>query len=199
MDLSLAAAASAVFAGKLPGPVTTAMRKLNELGQVHVSPTEIAFDGTVVPWSAVVSVQLHDTAALVPSASIDKEVDKIRKLLPPFPARKFLVGKMVDGLLVLILSALERSSADPRPVPCQIIYRNKLGQTREVSGGLFAAAALTTVTNLAECIVATAHAHRIPVYVAADSAAVDRGQRAQQLRAAAAAIRGRIQQEGQPE
>ncbi|MFH5230860.1 hypothetical protein [Antrihabitans spumae] len=176
----------------LPGPAARALHSLDTIGAVVVSPTEVGFDGTTIPWSDVVEVRLHSAVDLLPDVVIDKEVDRIRRLFPPVPGRKWLVHKTVDGLLTLALTAFNRPASEARAVPCEIVYRGSLGRTKQLSGGLFVAGALAELDGVSEAVVATAQAHRIPVTPVHGNGSESRAQHAQHLQARAGALRDRL-------
>ncbi|WP_354641103.1 hypothetical protein [Kitasatospora camelliae] len=187
-ELSLAAMIGTL--PKVPGPAVRLLHQLDGLGQVVFGPERIGFDDEDVEWSRVTELRLHSTAELLPDVVVDKEVDRIREFLPPVPGRKWLVGKIAEGLLTLVLTAAEAAVREERMLPCEVVYRSRLGRPKQLGGGLFAAAALAARPDAAKSLIATAEALGIPVVTVEPTGT--RADRAQRLRATSARIQDRL-------
>jgi hypothetical protein len=177
---------------RVPGVAVRLLELLDRFGEVTVGPSQIGFDGEDIPWDKVVEIRTHPTATLVPDIAVDKEVDRIRDLLPPVPGRKWVVSKAAECLLTLVMAVTASAEQDDRLVPCEIVYRSVFGRPKELSAGLFAATILGAFPSVGDALIATAEARGIPVNPVANEALVSREQRAQRLRAASDKLTERV-------
>ncbi|MFD8596905.1 hypothetical protein ACFV1L_18080 [Kitasatospora sp. NPDC059646] len=169
----------------VPGPAVRLLHLLDGLGQVAVGPDEVGFDGEPVAWGKVLEIRCHSTVDLLPDVVVEREVDRIRELLPPVPGRKWLVTKAAEGLLTLALAATAAAEREDRPLPCEIVVKNLIGRPKSLAGGLFAASALTLLPEAGERILAEARSRGIPVTVVDDPMTGVHAEHAAQLRGAA--------------
>ncbi|WP_371497674.1 hypothetical protein OG871_17150 [Kitasatospora sp. NBC_00374] len=177
---------------KVPSPAVRLLHLLDDLGQVVIGPETVGFDGSEVAWDKVLELRLHSTADLLPDVVVDKEVDRILDLLPPVPGRKWVVTRLAEGLLTLVQAAIEAAEREDRGLPCELVHKNLLGRPKQLSGGLFAAAALAAAPQAAESLIATAKAHGVPVVEVAPADLGVRADRAQRLRDTSIRLQERI-------
>ncbi|WP_405012825.1 hypothetical protein [Kitasatospora sp. NBC_01539] len=175
---------------RVPGPAVRLLHLLDGFGQVAVGPERVGFDGDDVAWEKVQELRLHSTLDLLPDVVVGKEVDRIREYLPPVPGRRWVVTRAAEGLVTLVLAAVEAAEREDLLLPCEIVHRGLLGRPKQLNGGLFAAAVLALLPAASESLIATAKARGIPV-VAVDPDGV-RADRAQRLRSTSAALRDRL-------
>ncbi|WP_344833602.1 hypothetical protein [Actinocorallia longicatena] len=174
---------------KTPGTVRKLLGLLDDFGAVEIGPDEIGFDGTTVAWDRVIEIRRHSTADLLPDVVMDREVDRIRDFLPPVPGRKWVVTRATETLLTLVMAARGAGGGDS-VIPCEIVYRNRLGRTAELPAGLFAATILTLMPAASETLMSTAHQRGIPIIMVASTS--PKADRAERLRKASARLADRV-------
>jgi hypothetical protein len=86
---------------KVPDGAVRLLGPLRRLGAVAVSPGEIGFDGERVPWDRVTQVRTRNAVGMFLDAAVDREIERIRALLPPIPGRKWAVARAAEGLRTL--------------------------------------------------------------------------------------------------
>lgn len=181
---------------RTPGVVRKALGLLDRFGAVRLGPAEVGFDGDDVEWDKVLEVRTRKAFEMMTTQSLDREVNRIRELLPPLPGRKWVVTKAAEALTTIVLAALENSSEErlgDLVVPSEIVYKGLLGRRRTVSGGLFAVAVLAVVQESREGIVAMAEQHGIKV-TEAEPVQEEAAARITTLRERTDAISGRLLQ-----
>ena len=166
------------FAGRL-------LRRFDKYGQVVIGPERVGFDRKTVRWSKVIEIRTYPTTNLVPSVVVDREIDRIREALPPVPGRRWIVTRMAEGLLTLLMAILGprwKANIAPR-LPCEIVYRNVFGRQTRLRAGLFAVLVLAAIPESATSLVATAQASSISIRPVADGeGATTRAARADHVR-----------------
>lgn len=181
---------------RTPGVVRRALRLLDRFGAVAVGPDRVGFDADDVLWDRVLEVRTSKAFEMLTAQALDREVDRLREMLPPLPGRTWLVTRATEVLATVVLAALEQGSADELgelTVPSEIVHRGLLGRRRTLSGGLFAVAVLTVVEQAGPSLLATAEQHGVPVTGAAPPAADDdRSARTAALRERTAAVSRRL-------
>ncbi|WP_460363415.1 hypothetical protein [Actinocorallia lasiicapitis] len=174
---------------KTPGVVRKLLGLLDDFGAVEIGPDEVGFDGDTVNWDRVLEIRRHSTADLLPDVVIDREVDRIRDFLPPVPGRKWVVGKATELLLTFVMAARGDGGGDS-VIPCEIVYRNRLGRTSEKSAGLFAASILAALPAASETLMATAHERGIPIVMVPSK--TPKADRAERLRSAGSRLAEKV-------
>lgn len=177
---------------KVPSVAARLLRRLDQFGRVMIGPDRIGFDDKTVRWAKVIEIRTYVAACPVPSVVVNREIDRIRELLPPVPGRKRILTKAVDGLMILMLAAAgspERSAHSIRTLPCEIVYRNRLGRRATLPAGLFAAIILAAIPEAALSLTTTAQIRAIPVRAMTDDAGATRAERARKLRRKSARFR----------
>jgi hypothetical protein len=172
-------------------------RRLDQFGRIAIGPRGVGFDGHDVAWEEIIEVRVHSTVDMVPRVVMHREVDRIRELFPPVPGRRWVVSRAADAMLTLVMAAAhrpERDTATAPEVPCELVYRRRLGRTRTLSAGLFATTILVVVPEASHSLIASAHARGIPVRTVRDSSAGARAARARWLRRYTATLVQRLRE-----
>jgi hypothetical protein len=175
---------------KIPAAAAWPLRKLGRIGEVMVGPAAIGFDGRDVPWDRVLEVRVHATGGLVPDAVADREIRRIRELLPPVPGRTWVLGQLVTVLLAL--AGNRANSRGDQVIACEIVYRTRLGRVRQHGTGLLGAAILAAFPAVNQAIIATARSRGVPVSPAPAAPGRSRAERAGRMRAAASLFAQRV-------
>lgn len=175
---------------KVPGIAAKPLGLLDRFGEVTITPDEVGFDGKNVAWDKVLEVRTHSIAGVLPDVAVEKEVDRIRELLPPIPGRKWVVTKAAEGLLTLLLATTDMPGAhtdstgpDDTVIACEIVFKNLIGRPKQLAAGLFGTAILGAIPEATASLIATAQARSVPVHPVASDAIGSRAERAQRLRA----------------
>jgi hypothetical protein len=178
---------------KVPDGAVRLLSPLRRLGAVAVSPREIGFDGERVAWDRVTQVRTRNAVGMFLDAAVDREIERIRTLLPPVPGRKWAVARAAEGLRTLVLAALGELGGAGLQIPCEIGYRSVMRRDRRVSAGLVGAAIMAAVPEAGRSIDAMARIRGIAVIPAVDESLAARSVRADRLRGATAGLAGRLQ------
>ena len=91
---------------EVPSIASRALGLLDRFGAVRLSPELIGFDDDDVDWSRVVSVRTLPVTQVLSQTAVDRELERIRKLLPPVPGRKWVLSKVGDGIGELALAGV---------------------------------------------------------------------------------------------
>lgn len=184
---------------RVPSLVRKVLGLLDRFGAVRFGPDSVGFDADDVAWDKVVEVRVRGAYDMLTAQALDREVDRLKAVLPPLPGRKRLVTAVAETLATVALAALEQGSGSGSEselgeltVPSEIVYRGLLGRERTLSGGLFAVAVLTVVEPARTGLLATARAHGIPVTGAAPLPEASRAARTAALRERTAALSQRL-------
>jgi hypothetical protein len=169
----------------VPSIAARLLRRLDRYGQVILTPDRVGFDDKSIPWNKIIELRLHPIAGVPPTVVVDREVDRIRELLPPVPGRKHAVAAAAEALLTLFLAGTQtavQTERQPRNLPCEIVYRTRLGRRASLPAGIFAVGVLAAIPEVADSMTATAQARKIPIQAIADPRGDRRAERAEQLR-----------------
>lgn len=181
---------------RVPGVATRLLGRMDRFGEVAIASEEVGFDGKTVAWDKVLEVRTHGIAEILPDVAVEKEVERIRELLPPIPGRKWVVRKAVEGLLTLLLATVETpedAAGDDPMIACEIVYRNAIGRPKPLVAGLFGTAILGAIPEAGASLIATAQNRGVPVNAVVSEAVLSRTERAQRLRAASIRIAARLE------
>lgn len=177
---------------RVPLGVDRLLRPLRRFGAVAVGPEGIGFDGKYMRWSRVREVRTHTAVTMIVDSVIQREIDRIAKLLPRVPYRGWVVDRAIEGILTLLVAAVGTMEKVDLPVPCQIVYRTRLFRTKEVSIGLVGTAFMAGMPQVNASIIETARANNVAVVPVIDNAVITREERAERLRAASANFADRL-------
>jgi hypothetical protein len=209
-----------------PSPTSTEPWEVS-LAELVRRTGEVGFDNDDVAWDKVVELRTHRLSDLLTGRALEHEVDRMRSMLPPIPGRKWVVTKVVNLTLDILLALTgddaqklagivdgadgpegvdaEGAESDGDRVVAEIVYTGRFGRTKEVRGGLVAAAVLGAKREVSVCLEQAAGMRGIPVVASEDDehfeAAWERSQamraRIDSLRATARRLRG--QQDDDPD
>ena len=139
---------------------------LDRFGALHLDSEQVGFDGERHDWSAVAGVRMRDAFELLTTRALEREVDRIRLLLPPVPGRKRLLMFLAQNLATVLLAALDQGEdALEREIVGELRYRRGLPGGRHVIRypGLFAAALLSLRPDIDDALVGEARRHGVKV------------------------------------
>lgn len=110
-------------------------------------------------------VRTRPIAEVLTQTALSREIERVRKVLPPVPGRKWVLTKVGEVLGDLALAAMTRAGREgtSRGVASELVCRAHLGRTRVVTGGMVVTAILTLVPAANESIVVTARSHGIDI------------------------------------
>lgn len=143
------------------GPLTA----LDRFGAVHLDGNDVGFDGHHHEWSNVTGVQTRSAIELLTNDALEREVDRLRYLLPPIPGRKRLLMYVAEHLTLVLFTALDQSEdALSRQIVSEIAYRGAVpGIRRHARPGLFAAALLSLRPDINAALIGEAERRGLPV------------------------------------
>jgi hypothetical protein len=146
----------------LPALALKPLGLLDRYGEVAVGPDHMAFDGEDVPWGRAVRLVVRDVAEVVSDVAMAHEAEKIRRMLPPVPGRKWVV----DHAMALLgeFAAPRLTKARGGDVVSEVVYCGALGREKTVQAGVFAALVMATWPDVRHSLVATARMHGVEVY-----------------------------------
>lgn len=143
------------------GPLTI----LERFGALHLDGAQVGFDGEPHEWDRVTGVRLCSAIELLTNDALEREVDRIRHLLPPVPGRKKLMMYVAEHLTLVLYTALDQSEgALQREIVAEVRYRGSLpGVKRVARPGLFAAALLSLRPDVNDALIGEATRREIPM------------------------------------
>ncbi len=143
------------------GPLTM----LDRFGALHLDGERVGFDGEQHDWSRVTAVHRRNGFELLTNDALEREVDRIRHLLPPVPGRKKLMMYLAEHLTIVLFTALDQSEdALRREIVAEIQYRSSIpGVKRVARPGLFAAAFLSLRPDVNDALTGEAVRREISV------------------------------------
>lgn len=150
----------------IPWAADKALSMLDRFGGVRIGPQEIGFDDIDIEWDDVVEVRTSSFVEHVSSGAVDREVKRLRSLLPPFPYRERVVRAVAQSLIILSLAALDRTLQEGpavRPITAGVIHSGRFGRRHEVSLGVTTSILLAGLPAVNEAVVSTAYHHGVPV------------------------------------
>jgi hypothetical protein len=162
---SISVAALVGYSHDVPGPARKALGLLNRFGSIRLSPLSVGFDGEDVSWAEVIEVRTASLFDLVTTTAIEHEVERLRKLLPPVPGRKWVVGRVLATIQTLIHRAVRRDEGGemPRGIAAELVYRGRFGRQNSLSPGLAATLVLGALPAVNDSLLATAESQGVPV------------------------------------
>ena len=131
---------------------------LDRFGALHLDGANVGFDGEPHDWDKVTAVRLRTAIELLTNEALEREVDRIRHLLPPIPGRKKLMMYLAEHLTLVLFTALDQSEdVLHRQIVAEIQYRGTLpGIKRTAQPGLFAAALLSLRPDINQALIGEA-------------------------------------------
>ena len=147
----------------VPGPAIKVLSLLDSFGCIRVGPTGLGFDGTDVPWGDVREVRVAQLFELLTRTALEKEVERLRRLLPPVPGRKWVVGRALAMFQALVGRAWATSGSGSATAVCTVRYRSRFGRERELHPGIVAVLVLAALPQVNESLIATARSHGVSV------------------------------------
>lgn len=145
----------------VPAVASKVLRQLDRFGAVRIAPTLVGFDNKDVPWVKIRSVQTRPLRDTLTETALDREVERLRKLLPPVPGRKWVLERAAAALGELSRAALDRTAAESvnRSVVASIEYSGGLGRKATMSAGLIVSAVLGLVPDANRILMDMAEQH----------------------------------------
>ena len=161
---------------QLPAKLRGLALSLDRLGHLQISPDAIGFDGEEVPWKKIKGITFGPAMDVVTSRSLQHEVGRLTRRLPPVPGRDWLVRRAVEFLVALCYAAAGKDDADANApgadaaigVPMSITYGGAL-RSRDLAPGVFAALVAASVPAVSEAIASTARERGITMTIAPQS------------------------------
>jgi hypothetical protein len=148
-SLSAVDALEARFA--VPRPARKALRQLDRVGAVRLSPVAVGLDNDEVPWARVTAIRTAPAVDVLTLRAIEREADRLRSLLPPVPGRKWVVNRVV-GLLTGTLEQYRADHADGPRIVVSISHKGRLARTRSLEPGAVSAMLLAGVPGANDCL-----------------------------------------------
>jgi hypothetical protein len=162
---SISVAALVGFGHDVPGPARKALGLLDRFGSVQLSPISVGFDGDDIAWADVIEVRTASLFDVVTTMAIEREVERLRKLLPPVPGRKWATSRALATIQMLLQRAMRHDqggSASPG-ITSELIYRGRFGREKSLSPGLAATTVLGALPGVNDSLIATAESLGVPV------------------------------------
>lgn len=151
---------------RTPPRLDRALKYAERMGAVSLSPESVGFDGESAEWRDVAEVRTRNAFDVLTTDALDREIDRIRGLLPPLPGRKWVVTRVTEVVLTLALATLEQASEkswDELQVVSDLVERGALGRRRHLQPGLFATLILSLRRTAYDSLLATAGTHDVPI------------------------------------
>jgi hypothetical protein len=113
----------------------------------------------------VTAVRLRTAIELLTNDALEREVDRIRYLLPPIPGRKKLMMYLAEHLTLVLFTALDQSEdVLHRAIVAEVQYRGPVpGIKRTAQPGLFAAALLSLRPDINQALIGEVERRGLPV------------------------------------
>lgn len=145
----------------VPVVAAKALGLLDRFGALRLSDEGVGFDNNDVDWAKITSVTCRRLTVVLTESGLEHEADRLRKLLPPLPGRKWVVDRCAQTLGGLARDALDRTVGERAQlsVVSGISYRRSLGRSKEMTAGLAVCAILGLVPSANDCILSTARRH----------------------------------------
>lgn len=150
---------------EVPSIAGKALGLLDRFGALRLRPESVGFDDQDVEWSRLVEVRIRPIAEVLSQNALNREIERVRKLLPPVPGRKWVLTKLGASLGELTRDAMTRVNPEgcSRTVVSELVYRGSLGRTRQITGGVIVSAILAAMPAANNSILVTAQSHAIAV------------------------------------
>lgn len=138
---------------------------LDRFGALHLDGAHVGFDGEPHEWDKVTAVRLRTAIELLTNDALEREVDRIRYLLPPIPGRKKLMMYLAEHLTLVLFTALDQSEdVLHRAIVAEVQYRGPVpGIKRTAQPGLFAAALLSLRPDINQALIGEVERRGLPV------------------------------------
>lgn len=145
-------------AWNIPPVATRILGQADRLGALRLSPMAISMDKDEVDWSKITAVRTSPVAEALATNVLEREVERLTKMLPMLPGRKWLARRVTDLLHGLTTAAIQKSTSrdSTRHVVTEIEYRGTLGRAKTMSAGLVVTAVLGLVPGANDAILAMA-------------------------------------------
>lgn len=145
-------------AWNIPPVATRILGQADRLGALRLSPMAISMDRDEVEWSKITAARTSPVAEALATTVIEREVERLTKMLPMLPGRKWLARRVTDLLHGLTMAAIQKSTSreSMRHVVTEIEYRGTLGRAKTMSAGLVVTAVLGLVPGASDAIHAMA-------------------------------------------
>lgn len=141
-----------------------ALGLLDRFGALRLGPDSVGFDDEDVEWAKVVRVHTRPVVEVLTETAIRREMERVRKLLPPVPGRKWVLSKVGDGLERLAVAALDPASRpESRSVVSELSYRASFGRRKDLTPGLAVTTILAAMPAVNDSILVTARARGVEV------------------------------------
>lgn len=142
----------------VPSVAVRALGQLDRFGAIRIAPEFVGFDKEDVPWGKISTVYTRRLGDVLTNSALEREVERLRKTLPPVPGRKWVLEKAASALGELCRTALDKSGSEAldRGVVSEIEYRGGLGRKKTLAGGLVVTAVLGLVPDANRILVSTA-------------------------------------------
>lgn len=150
---------------EVPSIAGKALGLLDRFGALRVGPESVGFDNRDVEWTNLVEVRTRPVAEVLTQTALDREIERVRKLLPPVPGRKWVltkVGKVLGDLVLVAMTRVGREGSS-RTVVSELVHRASLGRTHQITGGIVVTAILAAMPAANDSIIVTARAHGVEV------------------------------------
>lgn len=151
---------------EFPWVADKALAVLDRFGSVRIGPEKVGLDDTDVAWDDVVELSTSSLVDHLSTRAIDREVERLRALLPPFPYRTRALKLIAQGLMTLSLAALDRTLQEgpaARPVVSGLVYGGRFGRRHELPAGVTTSIMLGGLPAVNEALVETARYRGVPV------------------------------------
>jgi hypothetical protein len=149
----------------IPAVALKLLGMLDRFGSVRVSADEVGFDADDVKWSQVTLLRTASVFDVLTDVAIQREVERLRMLLPPVPGRKWLIRRALQWFQVLLRRAtgLDGDSTASTEIVAEILYKGRLGGQKELRVGVVSAAILAALPQVNASIAETARMQGVQV------------------------------------
>ncbi|RBY74801.1 hypothetical protein DQ239_18585 [Blastococcus sp. TF02-09] len=145
-------------AGRVNPVARQALDLLDRFGRVAVGPAFVGLDNEDIPWTAVTGLRAATVAQVLTESALDREMDRLRVVLPPVPGRRWVLGRVGDvvgSLLDWVLSDEGRLGAE---IVTAVDHKKRLGRATTSTVGFFGVLLLTALPDVNRSIWSTAAA-----------------------------------------
>ena len=120
-----------------------ALVSLDRFGRVSIGPDHVGIDGEDVAWGTVTAVRTSPpVTALLSQDVVRREVERVKRLVPPMPGRSLVLARIGTVLGDLLGRALSGGALSPGTVVSAVESTGRLGRQKIVDVGLTAALVL---------------------------------------------------------
>lgn len=142
----------------VPSIASKALGQIDRLGAVRIGPDALGFDRDDVAWHKITVVRTRRMTEVLTDTALEREVERLRKMLPPVPGRRWVLEKLAGALGDLSRMALDRAGSEAltRNVVSEVEYRGALGRNRTLAGGLVSTAVFGLIPEANQLVLAKA-------------------------------------------